>query len=59
MSLSTLFGLFYLNIGSAIMKVYVLRQKMGGGEVSEEGARALDKLEKDQYVNIIQVTDNL
>merc|ERR1711892_108065 len=45
----------YLNIGSAIRKVYVLRMKIQGhGKYSKDRARSIEKLEKVQYINIIQ-----
>ena len=46
----------YLNLGSAIRKIFIIRQKTGDTELSEEGVRELEKLEREQYINIIQVT---
>ena len=46
----------YLNLGSAIRKIYIIRQKTWDTELSEEGARELVKQEREQYINIIQVT---
>jgi len=49
----------YLNIGSALRKLFLLRQKMAGVKTSEEGTRKLEKLKREQYINLVQVIDRV